>query len=82
MIELTAAIGLVFLVNLPFGWWREGLRKFSGGWLLAVHAPVPLVFVIRHLLGLPWRLQTLPLFLAAYFAGQWLGGRARRARRG
>jgi hypothetical protein len=82
MSELVAALSLVLVVNLPFGWWREGLRKFSGGWLLAVHAPIPLIWVIRHLLGLPWRPQTLPLFLVAYFAGQWLGARARRARRG
>ena len=78
MANLLAALALVSLVNLPFGWWREGLKKLSPAWFVAVHAPIPLIFVIRHLLGLPWRLETLPLFLAAYFLGQWAGGRARR----
>lgn len=78
MATLAAALGLVSLVNLPFGWWREGLKKLSPWWFVAVHAPIPLIFVIRHLFGLPWRLETLPLFVGAYFLGQWVGGRARR----
>lgn len=80
MAALASALALVSLVNLPFGWWREGLKKLSPAWFVAVHAPIPLIFVIRHLLGLPWRLETLPLFVAAYFLGQWAGGRARRLR--
>lgn len=80
MASLLAALALVSLVNLPFGWWREGLKKLSPAWFVAVHAPIPLIFVIRHLFGLPWRLETLPLFLFAYFLGQWAGGRARRLR--
>jgi hypothetical protein len=79
MPELPAALALVCLVNLPFGWWREGLKKLSPMWFVAVHAPIPLIFVIRSLFGLPWRLETLPLFLFAYFLGQWAGGRARRS---
>ena len=79
MSRLPVALALVVLVNLPFGWWREGLRKLSPAWFLAVHAPIPLIFLVRHWLGLPWQLATLPLFLAAYFAGQWCGGRLRRA---
>lgn len=77
---LLFALGLVCATNLPFGYWRAGLAKLSPGWFVAVHAPVPLVFVIRHWLGLDWRLASLPLFIAAYFAGQFLGGRVRLAR--
>jgi hypothetical protein len=80
MTSLIAAVVLVSLVNLPFGWWREGLKKLSPLWFVAVHAPIPLIFVIRKLFELPWRLETLPLFLLAYFLGQWLGGQARRLR--
>jgi hypothetical protein len=79
--DLIAALLLVCLANLPFGYWREGLRKLSPLWFVAVHAPIPLVFGIRALLGLEWRLATLPLFLASYFAGQWLGGRLRRRKK-
>jgi len=80
ILELLIALGLVCAANLPFGYWRAGLAKLSPTWFVAVHAPVPLVFLIRHWLGLEWRLASLPLFLGAYFTGQFFGGRLRLAR--
>lgn len=71
----------VLVLNLPFGYWRAGLRKFSPLWFVAVHAPVPLIVAMRVYSGLGWRLATLPLYVAAYFAGQWLGGRIRARRK-
>jgi len=70
-----------FLVNLPCGWWRAGVRKFSPAWFLAVHAPVPAILALRVVLGLPFRWITLPLFVACYFAGQFLGARLRQRHR-
>jgi hypothetical protein len=78
--QLTLATAAIFLVNLPFGFWRAGLRRLSAGWFVAIHAPVPLVVALRWGLGLPFRWGTLPLFVAAYFAGQFLGARLRRRR--
>ncbi len=70
----------VFVVNLPFGFWRAGLRKLSPAWFVAIHAPVPLVIAMRWAAELPFRWSTLPLFVAAYFAGQWAGARIRQRR--
>lgn len=76
-----ATVALATLVlNLPFGYWREGVRKFSPQWFLAVHVPVPLAIGLRFAVGLGFRLATLPLFIAAFFGGQFLGGRLRRMR--
>ena len=75
--EYALAIAATFLVNLPFGYWRGGLRKFSPGWFAAIHAPVPLVIGLRFALGLPFRWSVLPLFVAAYFGGQFVGSRWR-----
>ena len=72
----------VFAVNLPFGYWRAGLPRLSAAWFVAIHAPVPIVIALRWLLGLPFRWSTLPLFVAAYFAGQFAGARLRRLRGG
>jgi len=69
----TVAI-LVLVMNLPFGFWRAGLKRFTLPWFVAVHAPVPLVIGLRVLTGLGWRLSTLPLLVGAFFAGQFLGG--------
>ena len=70
--------GFILVLNLPFGFWRAGVRRFSPSWFLAVHAPVPLAIGARFLAGVGWRLRLLPLFIGVYFAGQFLGGRARR----
>jgi len=75
--EYAAALLVTFAINLPFGYWRGGLRKFSPAWFVAIHAPVPLVIALRFLLGLPFRWGALPLFVAAYFGGQFVGNRLR-----
>jgi len=72
----------IVVINLPFGFWRSGLRKFSPAWFVAIHAPVPLVAVVRILAGVSWHLATFPVLIGAYFAGQFLGsllGRRMRA---
>lgn len=75
---VALAAGGILLLNLPFGYWRAGLRKLSLAWFLAIHVPVPLAIGLRFALGLPFRLATLPLFVAAFFSGQFLGARIRR----
>lgn len=69
----------VLLVNLPFGYWRAGVRKFTPAWFVAVHGSVPLVAGLRVLAGLGWQLATFPLLVIAFVAGQFLGGRLRQA---
>ena len=75
-----AALGVVVL-NLPFGYWRAGVRRFSLPWFLAVHLPVPLVVAARFLAGLGWHFVTYPVLVGAFFAGQFLGGWIRSSRR-
>ena len=77
---LWTVAALVALVNIPFGFWRAGVRKFSPAWFLAVHLPVPIAIGLRFASGLGFRWATLPLFVAAFFGGQWLGGRLRAQR--
>jgi hypothetical protein len=67
----------ICVINLPFGWWRAGLRRLSPAWFVAIHAPVPLVLALRWTAELPFQWSTLPIFLAAYFMGQYLGARLR-----
>ena len=69
---------LAVLMNLPFGYWRAGSRKFSLVWFVAIHAPVILTIGLRVVLGVPFRLATLPLFVLAFVGGQFLGAKIRR----
>jgi hypothetical protein len=69
---------LIFLMNLPFGYWRAGVRKLSPAWFVAIHLPVLLAILMRVAMGVPFRWITLPLYVAAFFFGQLAGARWRR----
>ncbi len=74
---LLVAVAIV-LVNLPFGAWRARLRKLSPAWFVAVHVPVLLAIGMRWALGVPFRWGAVPVFVAAFVAGQWAGMRIGR----
>jgi len=76
---LAVGVAVTFLVNIAAGYWRAYARRAGSRleWALAVHAPVPLVAVLRRLAGVGFDRSSLPalaLFVAAYFAGQRVGG--------
>lgn len=75
----TVALGIL-IFNLPFGYWRASEPKFSRGWMLAVHLPVPVVIAVRILAGIGWQPITFPLFIGSFFFGQLLGGMIRNRR--
>ncbi|TAN40112.1 MAG: hypothetical protein EPN24_04810 [Candidatus Methanoperedens sp.] len=67
---------IVFLINLPFGYVRSSAAKFSRRWMMAVHIPVPFVFLLRIFSGLNW--TTIPLLVLSDIAGQIAGGKLRK----
>lgn len=74
---LIIAIATLF-INIPFGYWRESVQKFSVKWFIAVHAAVPIVIGMRLALGVEWQILTILFFVACYFLGQFVGARIRR----
>jgi len=79
-IALTIVCILVFLLNLPFGYWRQGVKKFSLQWALAIHLPIPLVVALRFGFHLGFQLYTYPFMVVAFFLGQFIGGKIRKKR--
>ncbi|MBD3336136.1 MAG: hypothetical protein GF355_11535 [Candidatus Eisenbacteria bacterium] len=79
---LIVVAAAVFLLNIPFGYWRGGRRRFSPAWFLAVHLPVPAVVALRLITGLGFKWETLVITIGSYFLGQFLGGRLWKLRRG
>jgi len=78
MTALWIVAVLVFALNIPFGYWRARVRKFSAQWILAIHLPVPLVISFRVLSGLGWQFITFPVLIGAFFLGQFAGGHLQR----
>lgn len=71
-ITITATV----VTNLPLGFWRAGLKKFSWQWFLALHLSIPLIVLIRIKLGVS--LWYVPLVIAAAIGGQFLGSAIRK----
>ncbi len=68
----------VLILNLPFGYWRASVPRFSRSWFLAVHLPVPLVIALRLSFRLGWHPLTFAVLIAAFFVGQLCGGLYRK----
>lgn len=78
MTVFIAVLVTVFILNLPFGFWRGGVRKFSLAWFLAVHLPIPVIVALRMASGLGFHLSTFPFMIGAFFAGQFAGSAIRQ----
>ncbi len=76
MMSISELMLIVFLINLPFGYWRCSAARFSKKWMMAVHIPVPFIFLLRILSGFGW--TVIPLLLLSDVAGQFAGGELRK----
>lgn len=66
------AVSVLFF-NLPFGYWRANVRKFSLQWALAIHVPVPFIILLRFESGIGFAFITYPVLVSAFFLGQYIG---------
>ncbi|MEA3460829.1 MAG: hypothetical protein U9R49_03045 [Bacteroidota bacterium] len=66
---------LVFLLNIPFGYWRANVKRFSTEWFLAIHIPVPIIVALRLLSGIGFGWYTYVFLVGSFFLGQQLGSR-------
>jgi hypothetical protein len=76
-IHLLLAALSTFVLNIPFGYIRQGFKKFSVMWFVCIHAPIPFVILFRHLFGLGFQLYTYPIMVSAFFLGQFAGKKIR-----
>ena len=64
---------LVFVLNIPFGYWRANVKSYSAQWFLAIHIPVPFIVAFWLLFDLGFHLETYVFMVGAFFLGQRLG---------
>jgi hypothetical protein len=75
MLSLIELMLIVFLINIPFGYWRSRADRFSRNWMMAIHLPVPVVFLMRIMSGFSWTI--IPLLMVSFATGQFIGGNIR-----
>ena len=73
MIRLIVVGLVVFVFNIPFGYWRANVRKFSVQWVLAIHIPVPFIVALRVLSGVGFAWYTYVFMVLSFFLGQKIG---------
>ena len=70
---LTGLFSLTFMLNMPFGYFREKTRRYSFKWFLYIHLPIPFIVIARILSHID--LTYIPLFVTAAIIGQVWGGK-------
>jgi len=81
MNEPLILIGLILTataVNIPLGYVRQGVTKFSFAWYFYIHLSIPFIIYLRVKSGYSWKL--IPLTIAGAIIGQLIGGRVRKSR--
>jgi hypothetical protein len=66
---------IVFIINIPFGYWRANVKKFSLQWALAIHLPIPFIIALRIYSDIGFALYTYPILVTAFFLGQYIGSK-------
>lgn len=61
------------MINIPFGYWRANVKRFSLQWFLSVHIPVPFVIALRIFSDVGFSWYTYLYLVSAFFIGQKLG---------
>jgi len=72
MVVLIVSI-IVFIINIPFGYWRASEKKFSLNWFLSIHIPIPFVVLLRIYSNIGFALYTYPVIVFSFFGGQFFG---------
>lgn len=75
---LIGLIAVAFALNIPLGYFRQAVEKFSFAWYFYVHISIPLIIYLRIKSGYSWKF--IPLTLLGTVVGQIIGGRIRRRR--
>ncbi len=72
--KITIISLIIFLINIPFGYWRSNVKKFSLQWFLAVHLPIPFIVILRIYSNIGFAWYTYPFLIGSFFLGHRAGG--------
>lgn len=64
---------LVFLINIPFGYWRANIKSKSLEWFATIHIPILITIIIRFQSGIDFSLFSILFNVFSFILGQFLG---------
>jgi phosphatidylserine synthase len=64
---------IVFIINIPFGFWRKSQKRFSLNWFLSIHVPVIISILLRYMAKIEFKWSILIIFVFVFIAGQFSG---------
>lgn len=73
MTKLLLISLIVSIINIPFGYWRANVKRFSLQWFLSVHIPVIFIIGLRLTAHLGFAWTSYVALVSAYFLGQQFG---------
>jgi len=73
VINLLVVSLVVLALNVPFGYWRANVKRFSLQWYLAIHVPVLFIIGLRLAFHLGFAWYTYVALVSAFFLGQQFG---------
>ncbi|MCF8370581.1 MAG: hypothetical protein K9H64_03090 [Bacteroidales bacterium] len=76
--NLLLVSAFTFIFNLPFGYWRANVKRYSWQWVFAIHIPVPVIIILRIFSGIGFAFITYPALIGSFFLGQFVGGKIYR----
>ncbi|MFN8257448.1 MAG: hypothetical protein U0W24_17265 [Bacteroidales bacterium] len=59
--------------NIPFGYWRSNVKKFSFQWFLSIHIPIPFIILARIFTHIGFQWYTYFFTVSTFVMGQFLG---------
>lgn len=72
-LKITTISLIILVINIPFGYWRSNVKKFSLQWFLAVHIPIPIIVILRIYSDIGFAWYTYPFLIGSFFLGQRVG---------
>jgi ABC-type enterobactin transport system permease subunit len=68
---------LLFVISLPFGYWRASVRRLSPRWFLALLLPLAACVALAIFSGVGRKPLSPPVIVVAFLLGQFAGGKLR-----
>lgn len=75
IINILILSSIIFIIDLPFGYWRASVKAKSYKWFLAIHIPIPFIIILRFLFKIDFVWYSFPFTFLSFFLGQFIGGK-------